>query len=295
MTRVLPVALLLLWIGGPAATSQPLTRMTILADAFGRKSDLRKDWGFAALVEHDGQRILFDTGNNADWFRHNADALKIDLTRLDFVVISHRHGDHTDGLHHLRRINPRVKIYAPSDEYFGGPTPPTFFRRGVDTLPDHMRYFDGKVPSSIPHGSPWKDADVERVDGPRQIKPGISLVTNVSSGPSFTETPEVSLVLDTAAGRVLIVGCSHPGIERILGSIDAKSRAVRTIVGGLHWVASTDQEIDRLSTALRDQWNVHSVAPGHCTGEVGFATLQRAFGQRYLYAGLGTTIELPGS
>lgn len=292
MTRVLAFAVLMLCFGGEAASKQPLTRVTILVDAFGQKSELRKDWGFAALIEHDGLRILFDTGNNADWLRHNAEALKVDLTRLDFVVISHRHGDHTDGLHHLRRVNPKVRIYAPNDEYFGGPTPPAFFSRGVDALPAYMRYFDGKVPASIPHGSPWKDADVHRVEGPTRIGPGINLIRNVSSGPSFTETPEVSLVLDTPTGRVLIVGCSHPGIERILESADAKGHPVRTLIGGLHWVTSTESEIARLASALRDQWRVGSVAPGHCTGEVGFAVLQRAFGERFVYAGLGTTIDL---
>jgi hypothetical protein len=139
------------------------TRITILVDAFGKPSALRPDWGFAALVEHDGLRILFDTGNDADVLAHNARVLGVDLTRLDFVVISHRHGDHTDGLHHLLHVNPGVQIYAPNDEYFGGPTPPVFFREAAPSLPPHMRYFGGRVPDVVPHGSPWRRARIERV------------------------------------------------------------------------------------------------------------------------------------
>src|SRR5688572_4473929 len=152
MTRTCLVALLLLACLGPSVQAQAATRVTILTDAFGKAAALQKDWGFAALIEHDGVRILFDTGNDAERFRHNVETLKVDLTRLDFVVISHRHGDHTDGLRHLLRVNPRVKIYVPNDEYFGGPTPQVFFRPAREPLPEHMRYFDGKAPASIPHG-----------------------------------------------------------------------------------------------------------------------------------------------
>jgi 7,8-dihydropterin-6-yl-methyl-4-(beta-D-ribofuranosyl)aminobenzene 5'-phosphate synthase len=293
MSTTAALALMFTFLGGAQVPAQPATKVTILADAFGRPSDLRKDWGFAALVEHNGLRILFDTGNNSDLFRHNVDTLQVDLRRLDFVVISHRHGDHTDGLRYLLSINPKVEVYVASDEYWGGPTPTAFFRPSVDTLPAHMRYFDGSIPASIPHGSPWKHAVVQRVDKVLQITPGVTLVSNISRGPAFTETPEVSLVLDTPEGRLLVVGCSHPGIEQILESIEARRRPVRLIVGGLHWVTSLDQEIERLVTALHEDWKVVSVAPGHCTGEPGFAALQRAFGKRYVYAGVGTVIEVP--
>src|SRR5712692_9462729 len=113
------------------ADAQAQNRVTILYDAFGKPSSLQKDWGFAALIEYGGKRILFDTGNNADTFAHNVKALKIDLKRLDFVVISHRHGDHTSGLNYLLSINPGVKIYVPKETYgvFGSSLPGTFYRR----------------------------------------------------------------------------------------------------------------------------------------------------------------------
>src|ERR1700691_194717 len=76
-------------------------KVTILYDAFGESKELTKDWGFSALVEHNGKLILFDTGNNATIFEHNVKALGIDLTKLDFVVISHRHADHATGLRYV--------------------------------------------------------------------------------------------------------------------------------------------------------------------------------------------------
>lgn len=293
MQPLIPLLALLLGSSPPAPpTLESSTRITVLVDAFGDRPELRKDWGYAALVEHDGRRILFDTGNDSDLFRHNVETLGVDLRNLDFVVISHRHGDHTDGLRYLLEVNPGVKILTPNDEYFGGPTPPAFFRRGVDSLPPHMRYFGGDVPAVVPHGSPWKHANIERVTGELEISPGIRVVSNVSRGASFQETPELSISIATPTGQILLVGCSHPGIAAILESAAATADPVRIIVGGLHWLAMTDAEVERLADALRTEWNVRSVAPGHCTGEVGFAALQRVFGREYRYAGLGTVLVL---
>ncbi len=280
----------------PAATSapdpvEPSTRVTILVDAFGQRADLRKDWGYAVLVEHDGLRILFDTGNDAEIFRHNVEALGIDLRQLDFIVVSHRHNDHTDGLHYLLRLNPQVTIYAPRDEYFGGTTPPVFFRDSDTSLPPHMRYFDGQVPDTVPHGSPWKHAQIRIVESEFEPAPGIRLVSNLSRGPAFSETPELSLSIDTPEGQILLVGCSHPGIEQILDSVDAKSKDVRLLIGGLHWVTMPEDEIEGLVRALHDEYEVQAVAPGHCTSEPGFAALSRLYAKRYVYAGLGTAIE----
>src|SRR5262249_44728967 len=93
----------------------PAQRVTILYDSFGKSRSLTMDWGFAALVEYGGKRILFDTGNNARIFEHNVKALGVDLRRLDFVVISHRHADHTSGLSYVLRVNPKVRIYVPDE------------------------------------------------------------------------------------------------------------------------------------------------------------------------------------
>jgi 7,8-dihydropterin-6-yl-methyl-4-(beta-D-ribofuranosyl)aminobenzene 5'-phosphate synthase len=109
----------------PVAAQQP-QRVTVLYDAFGAsQTELEMDWGFAALVEYGGRRILFDTGNDARIFEHNVKQLGIDLTRLDAVVISHRHGDHTSGLSYLLQVNPSVRIYTPVARPSGfSPVPP---------------------------------------------------------------------------------------------------------------------------------------------------------------------------
>src|SRR5688572_25046261 len=76
-----------------AENSADTVQITILYDAFGKRSAMEKDWGYAAFVEYGGKRILFDTGNNPEILAKNAKANDVDLSRLDFVVLSHRHGD----------------------------------------------------------------------------------------------------------------------------------------------------------------------------------------------------------
>lgn len=273
--------------------SPPADQITILYDAFGDRRGLRRDWGFAALVEYGGKRILFDTGNDGATFEHNVRALHADLRRLDFVVVSHRHGDHTGGLAYLLTINPGVTIYAPKENFgtFGAEIPSGFVRSDT-ALPPRMRYYAGALPPAIVSSTPWPSAHFVRLDTLTEVAPGVAIVSTVSRTPGTLEVRELSLALRTPAGLVLVVGCSHPGIETILAAARPFGEHVHEIFGGLHLVVTPDAEIARLATALRDEWRVDRLAPGHCTGEPAFEALARAFGDRYVYAGLGTTLKL---
>jgi 7,8-dihydropterin-6-yl-methyl-4-(beta-D-ribofuranosyl)aminobenzene 5'-phosphate synthase len=120
-------------------------KITILYDAFGNDAAMKKDWGFSALVEVGGKRILFDTGNDRDIFAANVKAKGVDLTNLDFVVLSHRHSDHMAGLSHVLSVNPKVKIYAPREGFgiYGSSLPSSFYRKD-EALPPEKRYYDGR-------------------------------------------------------------------------------------------------------------------------------------------------------
>jgi 7,8-dihydropterin-6-yl-methyl-4-(beta-D-ribofuranosyl)aminobenzene 5'-phosphate synthase len=270
--------------------------ITILYDAFSRARGVDLDWGFSALVVFEGKRILFDTGNDAARFERNVKQLGVDLSRLDYAIISHRHGDHASGLKYLLSVNPKLTIYAPDDEYFGGVTPPRFFTRNADpSLPAEMRYFNGAPPSTVPHGTAWGDAKFVLVSDARTIAPGIRLVTSVSDKPGTRDLRELSLVLDTPTGAIVVVGCSHPGIAKIVGlaSQDAPAHHVRGVVGGLHMVDADQSDINATVGELLDQYKVDFMAPGHCTGERMFSMLQKRLGKGYIYAGVGETVALP--
>ncbi|TMB26173.1 MAG: MBL fold metallo-hydrolase [Deltaproteobacteria bacterium] len=294
------LAMLLLVVGCAAASPAPspakdATRqqITILYDAFGKPSQMEKDWGFAALIEYGGKRILFDTGDNPDILAKNAKAKGVDLSNLDFAVLSHRHGDHMGGLDYLLSVNPRVKIYAPKENFgvYGFSLPGSFYRKD-EALPPEQRYYDGAPPQILKFGSAWPKANFELIEKTTEIAPGIRLIATVSDKPTTLELRELSLAIDTPDGIVLVVGCSHPGIDKIVEAATAIDPRIHLIAGGLHLVVAKDADIDGIVTALRDKYKVAYIAPGHCTGEPAFAALEKAFARRYLYAGLGTGLAI---
>jgi 7,8-dihydropterin-6-yl-methyl-4-(beta-D-ribofuranosyl)aminobenzene 5'-phosphate synthase len=276
-----------------SASVSPQPSLTVLYDAFGKVAGLQKDWGYSALVEVGGKRILFDTGDNPDILEANAKALGVDLSRLDFVVMSHRHGDHMGGMEYLLRVNPHVKIYAPKENFgvYGASLPSKFYRKN-DKLPPYLRYYDGAPPETMVFGSAWPRANFELIDQTKEIAPGIHLIALVSDRPTTLELKELSLAIQTPDGLVLVVGCSHPGIDRIVAAAQSIDPHIHLITGGFHLVVASDEAIGQIATLLHDTAKVDYIAPGHCTGEPTFAALMQAFGERYVYAGLGSVIGL---
>jgi 7,8-dihydropterin-6-yl-methyl-4-(beta-D-ribofuranosyl)aminobenzene 5'-phosphate synthase len=275
-----------------ADARQP-ARVTILYDAFGPPSALQKDWGFAALIEYGGRRILFDTGNDAAIFARNVEQLGVDLTRLDAVVISHRHGDHTTGLEVLVAANPTVPIYTPREAaFFTGGAPKEFLLRDT-SLPAHMQYFDGKEPNPLRSGTPWPRANFQIVTRTTEVLPGFFVLTTRSDKAGTREMNELSLAIRTPKGLAVVVGCSHPGVENILVAAAQIDKQLHTTIGGFHLVLTPREEIERVAGMLHDTLGLQRVAPGHCTSEPGFAAFLRTFGDRFDQAGLGAALPLP--
>jgi len=186
------------------------------------------------------------------------------------------------------KVNPAVKIYAPQESFgvFGAALPGTFYRRN-ESLPSEMRYFDGRPPETLRFGSPWPENNftLDNQDdrsGTRIPYRGVDL-----------EVKEISLAIDTPDGIVLVVGCSHPTIEKIVEAAkSAINKPIHLVLGGTHLLPAKDDQISSIAVSLRDNWSVRYLAPVHCTGEPAFAILKETFGDRYIYAGLGTTVLL---
>jgi 7,8-dihydropterin-6-yl-methyl-4-(beta-D-ribofuranosyl)aminobenzene 5'-phosphate synthase len=276
-----------------AAEAQPTQRITVLYDAFGAPSELERDWGFAALVEYGGRRILFDTGNDAALFERNVTRLKIDLTRLDAVVISHRHGDHTSGLSAVLAANPNVTIYAPQEgAYFHSRIPQAFLERHAG-LPPELQYYGGRAPTRTQSGSPWPTARFEIITKTTEIMPGMFVFSTRSQKPGTLEMNELSLAIRTPRGLAVVVGCSHPGVEVILAEAARIDPKLHIVTGGFHLVTTERAEISRVVALLHDTLKVERVAPGHCTSEPGFAEFLQRFGARFDRAGVGARLPLP--
>ena len=286
-------AIVLLLAGMSAAETR--NRVTILYDSFGKNPALTMDWGFAALIEYGGKRILFDAGGNPDILARNAASENIDLSRLDFVVMSHRHGDHMGGLAYVLKVNPHVKIYAPKERsgVYGDDQPSSTWYRKDTSQPAEQRYYGGTPPDIIHMGAAWPGANFQLIDKNTEIAPGMYLIALVSDKPGTMELKELSLAIKNPHGVILIVGCSHPGVERIVREAVAIDPHINILIGGLHEIQAPDPEVERIAAVLHDQYKLERVAPGHCTGEPEFAALKRVFGDQYVYAGVGSVVDLP--
>ncbi len=293
--------------------------ITNLYDAFGKDTSLTKDFGFSCITKYQGKTILFDAGSNADIFRKNITTLGIDLSAVDIVVISHGHFDHLNGLDYLLKVNPNVKIYFPYDIFWGAPVP--FDATGQeptvkDSLPTYMQYFDGgNTKFSINQSGRFWNANIEFVKTSKEILPGLNIIATSSQfmgyfscypGKSFVEgqfdhnqdackntnLPELSLSMKTDKGQVLIVGCSHTGIEAIVKQTQTvTSDKIELVYGGFHMIPFDRKQTIELVNLLKNDLKVHRVAPAHCTGHLAFKILSDTYTTDYLYAGLGEALS----
>ncbi len=289
-----------------------------LYDAFSRDTSLSKDFGFSCITKYQGKTILFDAGSSAEIFKQNTTKLGIDLLKVDIVVVSHGHFDHLNGLDYLLQVNPKVKIYFPYDIFWGAPVP--FDATGQeasvkDSLPIHMQYFDGdKTKFTIMQSGRFWNADIEFVKTTKEILPGLNIIATSSQfmgyfscypGKGFvegqfehnqdacksTQLPELSLSMKTDKGQVLIVGCSHTGVENIVKQTQmATNDKIELLYGGFHMLPFDRAQTIYLVNMLKNDLMVHRVAPTHCTGHLAFKILNDTYKTNYLYAGLGETI-----
>jgi 7,8-dihydropterin-6-yl-methyl-4-(beta-D-ribofuranosyl)aminobenzene 5'-phosphate synthase len=235
------------------------------------------EWGFAALVEADGRRILFDTGLHPETVLQNARELGIDLSTVTDVVLSHHHGDHTGGLMALRRelsgkaptaisrVHVAPGIFAsrrrPGSDKEANPT----IALKSEMESSGATFVEHKKAQEIYPGI-WVTGPVPRPHPERNWGPPTSIVTG--KGLVADSIPEdMSLMIETERGFVLVVGCGHAGTvntveygRRILGT-----EPVYAIIGGLHLFAATDSALAWTSQRLRSS-NLSYLLGAHCTG-----------------------------
>jgi 7,8-dihydropterin-6-yl-methyl-4-(beta-D-ribofuranosyl)aminobenzene 5'-phosphate synthase len=294
-----------------------------LYDAFGEeKEGLEWDFGFSCILKYKGKTILFDSGTNADIFRNNVERLDIDLTSIDYVIASHSHFDHINGFDHLLEVNPDVKIYFPFDPFWGANIPFDISGQessAVDSLEERMKYFHGDYNAFRfnQSGRFWK-ANIEFVKKNTEIEPGVKLITtsspymgyfskypnlgiddsgiefndNKSDNATFIPLQEISLSLETGEGEVIVVGCSHSTVEKII--IETKTftkNDISLVYGGYHLLPYKRDVLESLAKRMKNELMVKRVAPTHCTGHLAFRVLKQTFGENYIFAGLGETIE----
>jgi metal-dependent hydrolase (beta-lactamase superfamily II) len=132
---VFALLVLVVMVGGAASAAEPpAVKITYLYDNISAVAGTDPAWGFAALVEAYGKRVLFDTGGNAAVFRHNVTALGVDLGQLDAIVLSHEHWDHANGIPVLGRRDGLAAFY-PASANTSAPFMSMLQSAGMKTVP----------------------------------------------------------------------------------------------------------------------------------------------------------------
>jgi len=226
------------------------------------------EWGFSALVVVDGHRILFDTGARPDTVLINARALKVDLSNVPDVILTHNHADHTGGLMTLKRS---VGANALTTAHAGQGI---FLNRGNDRIEKLRSDFQAAGGKFVIHDAPaelfpgvWLTGPVPR-KYPERNWSGTGTIQMPDGSKQEDNIPEdMSLVIDTDRGLVVISGCGHAGVINTLEYARAKVRTapVHAAIGGFHLFALDDEKLQWTAGRLRE-FGVQNFLGAHCTG-----------------------------
>ena len=233
--------------------------LRIVYDESSAMSGVRTDFGFSALVDFRGHRILFDSGNDAAIFLHNLDALRVDPASITHAVISNRFPDHITGIYRLALKNQTMKVYF------------------LDSFPDDAF----EVAEAV-------GMEPIRVSDPMEIEQGV-YTTGIVEG----DHQEQALLLETSKGLVVLTGCAYPGVVKMV-EVAQKQRnlnSVRLLAGGFHMMRESEDEI-RLQLERLQQLGVEQVMPMHCTGERAMRLFRRTFGSSFVPGGVGRQIVM---
>ncbi len=248
----------------PATTPTPLPtvtpaaagdlKLTILIDNYPFDSRLNPQWGFAALVEYHGHTLLFDTGPSGSVLLENMKQLGADPRSVEAVIISHAHDDHTGGLQALLDAGSRPTVYLPP----------------LAGLPASM----------------GAQAKLVEVGAALEIYPGIRTTGMVDD--------EQALVVETRDGTVVITGCAHPGVARMVRQAqEVVPGKVALLAGGFHLFETSQAALPPIVAELR-QLGVEKVVASHCTGDSAIALFRTEYGENYIEGGVGRMVTLPG-
>ncbi len=275
-------------------------KLTCLVDnAVQPSSGFWGEHGLAYLVEADGQRILFDTGQSGTVLLHNLKLLGIDPVTIDAVAISHGHYDHTGGLPALLGLlRPGIPLFANLDlfrERFAqrdGPPKYIGLPLSREELVGRLTLKLSAAPQEIVPGV-WTTGEIsERAEFEGRSKGHLMAAEGELVADAYRD--DIALVLLAGDRLALLCGCCHAGLLNTLAHVKRTfPQPVALIAGGLHLAGIADADMRRCGERLAAMTNLQHVYPGHCTGEAAYLALTQALGPTVVQPGpAGTAIEV---
>lgn len=270
----------------------------LIENKHGDKEDLQIEHGLSIHIEVDGKNILFDTGQSGD-FIENANSLGIDLKKLDHVIISHGHFDHSGGFEKLiKEINPNISLYVGKDffnekyglsqdgsyDYRGNPfdekfleankIPTKYINENMINITDNLLLFTNFI----------RNKEFENSNGNMYIKSKGNYVKDL-----FLD--EMSIGIKTDKGLVVLVGCSHVGIVNILDTIIRRTKMkIHALIGGTHLVEEDDEKINKIIEFLKEN-NIEIIGACHCTGKHGETMINQQLEDYVINSNTGDAIK----
>jgi len=234
--------------------------ITVIFDNNPYKKGLETSWGFSCVISGTENTILFDTGGDGKLLLENMSKMGIDANNIETVVLSHIHGDHTGGLEMFLQKNPKVCVYLPK----------SFPKRFKEMVTSYGAKF----------------VEVEK---------HAKICENVySTGQLGTLTKEQGLIIQTEKGLIIITGCAHPGIVKMVKASKVLfNEQILLVMGGFHLEWATRGKIEKIITAFKD-FNVKYVGPCHCTGDKARTLFEKHFAKNYINIGVGKVVAIKG-
>jgi len=275
-------------------------RITTLSENTAGRGDFLAEWGLSILVETGEANILLDTGKSIS-ASHNADTLGISLSKVDKIVLSHGHFDHTGGLRQiLRRMRKEVEVIAhpdiwaakyarrqgEADRYIGIP----FQRQELEWLGASFNLTT--EPAKITDGI-MTTGEIPMVTDYEQIDPDLFVKEDTGWQPDKL-LDDQALIITGEQGLVIILGCAHHGIINTLYHAQQLTgiKQIHTVVGGSHLMHASAEQTWLTIAALREL-GVQRLGLCHCTGQPATVLLAQEFGDSFFFNNAGTSIELP--
>lgn len=223
-------------------------KLVILNDNVGAPG-LLNDWGWSAYIDTGEVRVLFDADTRPEVIEYNAERLGVDFSMLDYAVLSHFHHDHYGGFPAVARKKPGLTVYTP---------------------PGDIRILRDYGLNPVP------------VYEPVALRGGIHL-----SGPLRGvgyDLYEQAAAVATPNGIVVVVGCSHPGADRLAERLwEITGRPIVAVIGGFH--SPSRRTLDNLIRMAR------FVCPAHCSGDNAKEYVRSRAPDKYCEVRTGTVLR----
>jgi len=271
-------------------------QITTLSENTAGLRNLVGERGLSILIETEGPNILFDTGQSIS-ASHNADILGIDLSKINKIVLSHGHYDHTGGLKQiLRRIGKRIEVIAhpdiwaakynrQEDRYIGIP----FHHQTLESLGAEFNLT--KEPVRIT-ASIMTSGEIPMTTDFENIEPYLQVKEDGGFKPDKL-LDDQALIINTESGLVVILGCAHRGIINTLHHARRLTgvKTIHAVLGGCHLIDATEERIYLTIAALKGL-GVQRIGVSHCTGLPASAIMAQEFGDGFFFNNAGTKLSL---